>query len=156
MDSISEEMLETLLKADCNTGTEFPATFDHAETKMWETFESLKKDLSSQFPNVSVSLDENVQDASFATDLTITTADNVNMSCRFSNFGQLFTTWQYKGRDTSPTLTEEQRAMFDVMIKAAQDSGFKFVDPKGLNTPYTGKNPDLQGTNWWIRYFDYL
>lgn len=100
-------------------------------------------------------LDENVQDASFMTDIALReeTAPRVwdaLVAVRFSNFGRLYTVWtSYPSWRIAPETVER-------IIGAVRAAGFVYVEAEELQEPYTGRNPALEGSTWWIRFFDYV
>ena len=100
-------------------------------------------------------LDTGAQDASFFADLSIHRPgpkpgwiDTV-FAVRFSNFGDLFTTWAY-GPERLP------EAVAAELVRAVEAVGFHFIPPAALEGAYTGRNPGFRSTTWWIRFFDYL
>ena len=95
-------------------------------------------------------IDENVQDASFFTDLG-TYEDEPQLALRFSAFGDLFTTWSVCSHESKldPQIVEQ-------VITVARRGGFNYVAADDLDAEYTGDNPHFAGTSWWIRYFDYV
>jgi hypothetical protein len=66
---------------------------------------------------------------------------------RFSNFGELFTTWGFGGGCVPEHVVLE-------LVAATERAGFRFVDDGELyDEPYSGRNPWFQGANWSQRYF---
>jgi hypothetical protein len=109
-----------------------------------------------------LSLDTNVQDASFFTSLD--TYDPVRtpggtllnvtwLGIRFSSFGRLFSIRSVADASgqIAPVPDAIMRNVIDTVIRA----GYVYVAADALDAPYTGKNPHIRGT-WWIRFFDYL
>lgn len=107
-------------------------------------------------------MDQNVQDASFTTDLfvleegardpvTNSVAHVYKLAIRFSNFGNLVTIFTNSVRRT---LSDYPVARLETILK---EHGFDPVPADQLNVPYDGKNvPFENGLTWWTRYFDYL
>jgi hypothetical protein len=100
-------------------------------------------------------LDDRAQDASFFADLSIQIPgsqpnwiDTV-FAVRFSNFGDLFTTWSH-GPERLPD------AIVAELVAAVEVAGFRFVPWEALEEPYNGRYPGFRSTTWWIRFFDYL
>jgi hypothetical protein len=100
-------------------------------------------------------LDDRAQDASFFADLSIQTPgpqpnwiDTV-FAVRFSNFGDLFTTWSY-GPERLPDTVAAQ------LVAAVEAAAFRFIPPAALDEPYTGRFAGFRNTTWWIRFFDYV
>jgi len=100
-------------------------------------------------------LDENVQDATFFTELAIHVPgreagwiDTV-FAIRFSAFGRLFTNWSH-GPERLPEAVEAE------LIRTVEAAGFRFVPPAAANELYTGRYPGWHGMTWWSRFFDYL
>src|SRR5690606_21246997 len=83
-------------------------------------------------------LDDGAQDASFFAVLSIqTTGERPNyidtvFAVRFSNFGDLFTTWSY-GPERLP------EAVAAELVAAVEAAGFRFIPPEALEEPYTGR-----------------
>ena len=100
-------------------------------------------------------LDDGAQDASFFADMSIqTTGERPNwidtvFAVRFSNFGDLFTTWSH-GPERLP------EAVAAKLVAAVEAAGFRFVPSEALGELYTGRYPRFRSTTWWIRFFDYL
>ena len=105
-------------------------------------------------------IDENVQDASFFTDLTIDEELSgaqggrlvlTVLGVRFSAFGKLFTTWSAEEASTPlpPEVTSK-------VIDAVHQRGYVYVEATALDADYTGANPHMRGTSWWSRFFNYL
>jgi hypothetical protein len=105
-------------------------------------------------------IDENVQDASFFTELAILGRERYvsgigkivgsKIVIRFSCFGNLFTVYS-----TSEDEKLEE-SIVEIIIAEVARHGFVYVEADGLEEKYTGVNPHLQGQSWWVRYFDYL
>jgi hypothetical protein len=106
-------------------------------------------------------LNENVQDASFLTDLAIYSNERTPqgglirkaiVAVRFSAFGRLFTVWSVCREDQrlDPEITTR-------IIRCVEERGYTYVDVDSLDEPYSGPNPHLEeGISWWNRFFDYL
>ena len=100
--------------------------------------------------------DNNVQDASFFTELSIqrpgpqpNSIDTV-LAVRFSGFGLLFTTWSHcEAERLPPEVTVE-------LVAAVSRAGFRYALAGDLDVPYTGQHPGFAGSSWWIRFFDYV
>ena len=87
-------------------------------------------------------LDEYIEDASYFAGLYSTT-----VSIRFSCFGKLFSIFD---------LTNVDPAFASRIVEFISKHGYTYVPAEVLDTEYTGSNPHLKGTTWWVRYFDYL
>ena len=149
MEQAVRELLESV---DDPIHGECPPEFDSATT--YERAKSLQPILE-QIAGRSFVFDDGVQDASFFADLSIHRPgpkagwiDTV-FAVRFSNFGNLFTTWAH-GPEQLPEATVAE------LIAAVERAGFRFVPESALAEVYSGRHPGLVGINWWIRYFDYL
>jgi hypothetical protein len=120
-----------------------------------------KKDFEFIF-KLQLDIDNNVQDASFTTDLGLLDEDYYDrktgtgalryiFSFRFSNFGNLFTILNMP--DINGTYYNEILTCKKILI----DSGFICIDTSELDDIYDGVNePYENGLTWWTRYFDYL
>ena len=99
-------------------------------------------------------LDDGAQDASFFGDLSVhISGERPNyidtiFAVRFSNFGNLFTTWH--------TIDGMPDAVAAELVAAVEVAGFRFVPPSALEEAYTGRYLGFRNTTWWIRFFDYL
>jgi hypothetical protein len=100
-------------------------------------------------------LDDQAQDASFFGDLSIQRPApepggiETVFAVRFSNFGDLFTSWRHCDGELLP---EEVAAELVAQVARA---GFRFVPPAALDEPYSGRHPGFQGGTWWHRFFEY-
>jgi hypothetical protein len=100
--------------------------------------------------------DNNVQDASFFTELSIqrpgqqpNEIDTV-FAVRFSGFGRLFTTWSHCEAERLPAEVAAE------LVAAVERAGFRYVPAAAFDAPYTGRHPGFAGSSWWIRFFDYV
>jgi hypothetical protein len=131
---------------------EFPPEFD------WPALRQRIIDLQPQLERIvgrPFLLDDKAQDASFFGDLTIqrpgpkpSEVDTV-LAIRFSNFGNLFTTWSY-GSEQFPA------PVIDSLAQVVSAAGFSYVRTEDLDEQYSGSNPVFSKTTWWARYFDYI
>jgi len=150
-------LLETLQAADDPRHCEWPADFDLKQelAKVRELVPVVERLTGRRFK-----VDENVQDASFFTDLAtyedvgeVATGRMVRiivLGVRFSAFGRLFTMLADNASSAiSPSVME-------AVVAAVRERGYTYVDQTALHETYTGPNPYLQGVTWWIRFFDYL
>lgn len=149
------EKLKLLQLNDDLKDCEYPSGFNHSASM--RRVEALKPKLNA-IVGKYFKLDENVQDASFFTELAILEPPiyGVNMyhyvlSIRFSSFGNFFTVW-------SNSISEKiEDAKINEVIAQTEADGFIYIDAETLGQKYTGKNPHLSDlANWWSRYFDYL
>ncbi len=101
-----------------------------------------------------LSLDDQVQDASYFADLCVLEPDEksepkhmkVTFSICFSCFGSLVTI-------VNEHVVPDERV---VQIQSALESqGFAVVDPESLREPYTGSHTGFQGSTWLDRFFNY-
>jgi hypothetical protein len=149
--------LKLLESVDDPQACEHPSQFD------WHGSMSRVRALKSRLESITghtFIMDENVQDASFFTDLAILsgeryfsgigTAVGSRIVIRFSCFGNLFTVYS--------TLEDEklEESIVQDIIAEVQRHGFVYIEADGLEEKYTGVNPHLKGQSWWTRYFDYL
>lgn len=152
---MNTEKLKLLELADDSTACEFPPGFNHRASM--KRVKDLKPKLSA-IVGKPFTLDVNVQDASFFTELAIIEPPvyGVNMSryvlgIRFSSFGNFFAVW-------SNSIKEKiEDAKINQVIAETEAAGFVYIDSETLEQKYTGKNrylADLE--NWRLRYFDYL
>jgi hypothetical protein len=149
MEPVVREVLDA---ADDPDHAEYPPGFD------WAGLRARVAALQPVLERVagrSFVLDDRAQDASFYADLSIqTTGERPNwiytvFAVRFSNFGDLFTTWNYGPARLPDAVAAE-------LVAAVEATGFRFVPPEALGEPYTGRNPGFRNTTWWIRFFDYV
>jgi hypothetical protein len=149
--------LKLLESVDDPQACEHPSQFDWHESM--SRVRALKSRLESIAGHTFI-MDDNVQDASFFTDLAILggeryvsgigTVVGSRIIIRFSCFGNLFTVYS-----TSEDEKLEE-SIVEKIIAEAQRHGFVYIEADGLEERYTGVNPHLKGQSWWIRYFDYL
>ncbi len=101
-------------------------------------------------------IDQNVQDASFFTELSFSKPSersnyvDIIIGIRFSAFGNLFTVW------SSGSSEPLDPAKLKRIIDTIEQYGLKYVDAESLAEPYTGANEVFKGETWWIRFFDYV
>ena len=97
--------------------------------------------------------DEQVQDASFFTQLAATVPKpqriEVAIAVTFSAFGGLFTVWS-----TAPD--EIPDPVVRHVIRAVEEHGFRYVASESLSETYSGDNQMFQGSDWGYRFFSYL
>jgi hypothetical protein len=149
--------LQLLESVDDPQACECPSGFD------WHSSMTRVRELKSRLESLAGQpfiMDENVQDASFFTDLAIVGRERYvsgigkvvgsKIVIRFSCFGNLFTVYS-----TSENERLEE-SIVENIIAEVERHGFIYVEADGLEETYTGINPHLKGQSWWIRYFDYL
>ncbi|MFT7640988.1 MAG: hypothetical protein ACI9G1_002732 [Pirellulaceae bacterium] len=157
MDSKTRQLL---LDADCVGQWEEP--LGGPLTSLKEVEELLPR--IEAIVGYSLEIDENVQDASFLTEIGLlsspeTGPDSQTMFfvfiLRFSNFGRLvsFGGCQWEERFDELRLGE--------VVELLETSGFNYIPPGQLDEPYDGingaRNPvDDEPLSWWTRFFDYL
>lgn len=158
---MTPEIKKLLLQADCETGCESPVHSGSDWLSERKKVEAVREEME-RFTGRKFCLDENVQDASFLTDLSVyrrvsknpaaAVSYIVEIADRFSNFGNLVTIGS-----ADESLNE---SAYDVseMIKILTRHGYVYVEASALEEIYDGKNWVLRNgeTTWWIRYFDYL
>lgn len=105
---------------------------------------------------VSLTIDENVQDASFFTDLAcyreayhrgIGKILTPIITIRFSYFGNLF---------TATKVDDFNEDAFNSAVVLVSKADFVYLPETQLHQAYTGANPHWANTTWWTRFFDYL
>ena len=155
MDATKLQLLEM---TDDLVACEYPVNFDFRVSM--QRVKALKPKLDA-IAGKTFEIDENVQDASFFTELAIFEEADFSsntgkiiytvLGIRFSSFGNLFTIW-------SNSVTEKlKQSKVDEIIAETERHGFVFVEVEALDEPYTGKHLHLSHLeNWWLRYFDYL
>jgi len=98
-------------------------------------------------------VDENVQDASFFTELAchVPSEDRIETAIAiiFSAFGDLFTIW-------GSVPGEIPESVMQKVISAVQKHGFRYVDTESLAEAYSGTNPVFQHSRWIDRFFSYI
>lgn len=154
---MDDEILNTLLQADHPNACEAPPGFNWArEIKRVRALQPLVESMTRR----KFEIDEYVQDSSFFTDLGTFIDErhptggihrHTVLALRFSAFGGLFTAWSVC-RDEDELADET----IERVVGAVRQAGFVFVAAEDLQCEYTGANPHLSGTSWWIRFFDYL
>jgi hypothetical protein len=158
---MTPEIKRILLQADCETGCESPVRSKIDWQIERNRVEEVRKEIE-EITGKKLYLDENVQDASFLTDIGVyrdaektqatTRIYFVEIAVRFSNFGNLVTIWSAD--------ENLHAADYDVseMIKILNRHGYVYVSASDLGEIYDGKNRVLRDdkTTWWTRYFDYL
>ncbi len=150
---MDESTLTLLQDSDHPTECERPPGFDYK--KSMRRAEALVPKLEN-IVGRSLSIDQNVQDASFFTDTAcyrealhpgIGKVQVPVIAIRFSSFGDLFTV------AVDDDFDQEALAATIAMLSAAS---YQYVPASQLDEPYTGVNQHLAGTTWWTRFFDYL
>jgi hypothetical protein len=143
---------EILERADDAGRAEYPPGFDRSAIR--DRLGVLQPELERIAGRAFV-LDDNAQDASFFGDLSIQRPgpepnwiDTV-FALRFSNFGELFTTWNHCQVEQIPEQTVAE------LVAATRQAGFVFVPPSALEETYSGEHPYFRGKPWWPRFFDY-
>ena len=159
---MDEDTLRVLLGADDVDRCESPRGF------RWETEMAKVRALGPVLERIAgrkFEVDENVQDASFFTDLgTYDTRARPQggtlrfavLTVRFSSFGRLFTVWSVDDDAEAVRGPKLPPEIVRAVIDAVGQQGYVYVDAEALHADYTGANPHLQGGSWWIRFFDYL
>ncbi|MCI0457033.1 MAG: hypothetical protein L0Z62_08645 [Gemmataceae bacterium] len=142
-----------LALADDPEHAEYPPGFD------WSALQARVAALQPELERIAgraFVLDSKAQDASFFGDLSIQRqgpspnwSDTV-FAVRFSNFGDLFTSWSHCQVEQLP---EEVAAE---LVAEVERAGFRFVPLSALDEPYSGRHPGFKGAAWWFRFFDYL
>jgi hypothetical protein len=150
MGPVVRKLLE---QADDAEHAEYPPEFDRSA--LWVRVAALQPVLERIAGRAFV-LDDNAQDVSFFGDLSIQRPgaqpnwiDTV-FAVRFSNFGNLFTTWSHCQVEQLPEATAA------ALVAATERAGFRFVPSSALDEPYSGHHPSFSGAVWWLRFFDYL
>lgn len=136
---------------DCPEPNEYPLDFD------WSATQARVAALKAELERITArefEHDDGVQDATFCADLSLERRHTGNVietvfALRFSNFGELFTTWQCCSSESLPEDTVSR------LIWEAEYAGFRFVPPEALDAPYDGRCSGFLGRSWWYRYFDY-
>lgn len=154
MEAIKLKLLESV---DDAQACESPSNFD------WQESISRVRALKSRLEFIvghEFVMDENVQDASFFTDLAISGQEHYvsgigkvigsRIVIRFSCFGNLFTIFATSDGE------KLDESIVDGIIAEVQRHGFIYVEANVLEETYSGINPHLEGQTWWVRYFDYL
>ncbi|REJ97022.1 MAG: hypothetical protein DWQ34_03075 [Planctomycetota bacterium] len=155
--SVDDALRNILLSVDHATACEAPPSFDWS--RAIERVRAIQAEVQS-ITGRQFEIDENVQDGSFFTDLATYDEEprpegsilrHTVLALRFSAFGDLFTTWSVCSNDA-----KLDPRIIDRVISVARRAGFVYVVADDLEAEYTGSNPHLAGTSWWVRYFDYL
>jgi len=150
---MNPETLEKLQAADDPTEWESPEGFDC--NGAISRVRRLKPEIE-HLVGRAFEMDENVQDASFFTDLSLhKSAGKPNyldtvFAIRFSAFGNLFTVWSYCSSERLPITVVNQ------VIKKTEDHGFNYINADELNEQYSGRHEGFKTTSWWNRFFDYV
>jgi hypothetical protein len=145
---------ELLDAADDPTHAEYPPGFDRAAMRSRVAALQLKLE---RIVGRAFVLDDTAQDASFCIDLTIQRPgpqpnwiDTV-FAVRFSNFGELFTTWRH-----CQTEALSERVIAEVVTEVER-AGFRYIPAAALDEAYSGRHPGVGRLyTWWIRFFDYV
>jgi hypothetical protein len=151
---VEQAIRELLDAADDPVHAEYPPEFDRAA--MRSRVAALQPELERLSGRVFV-LDDTAQDASFCIDLTIQRPSpepnwiDTVFAVRFSNFGELFTTWSHCQAEQLP-----ERVVAELVAEVTR-SGFRYVLASALDEPYSGRHPGVgRMDTWWIRFFDYV
>ena len=151
---MSSEMLQLLLSADDSDSDDYYAPVGFNWKKEMARVRSLKPQLENILGQ-PLELDEQVQDASFFTQLAVfVSKENPSrietaIAIMFSASGNLFTVWS-SVPEMIPATTVQS------VIAKVQEHGFHYIDDGTLKEPYSGSNPIFQGENWCYRFFSYL
>ncbi len=146
------ETLQLLQTADDAKSCENPIGFD------WDKAMARVRSLQPEVEAIigrRLELDENVQDASFFTELAAYVPSvkpkhmEAAIAITFSAFGDLFTVWSSAPDEIPATVVEK-------VVTAVQGHGFHYVDGDSLSEQYIGDNPVFRENNWSYRFFSYL
>lgn len=150
---MTDKTLHLLLASDHPSACEAPPGFD--DSGAMRRVKALVPPLQ-RVVGRDLAVDENVQDASYFTDITCYGAAVAKgagavrvavIRIVFSSFGGLFTV--LFADDLDP-------GIIDQAISVVTEAGFTFVPADELEEPYTGGNPHLIGMTWFTRFFCYL
>jgi hypothetical protein len=144
-------ILERLRAADDPVEYEAPTNFN------WRTavdkVRNFKQKLQAHIER-DLTLDDQVQDASFFADLAIYRQSaklgviESALIVRFSTFGNLVTVYDVRSEEApAETVTR--------VIELVEQEGFSYVDRASLEEPYSGVHPYFAGYTWWYRFFEY-
>ena len=163
MGVISKPMDQTihdyLKSVDVEGHWEYPPDMSYVCT--FENLNRLKEKLE-KLASFSLDIDENVQDASFITDIGILNENYYDrksrsgaivyhFAFRFSNFGNMFTLI------LSEDFGVEEKYNLKECTSYLISCGLKYIPASELHVDYDGLNkPHKKGFTWWVRYFDYL
>ncbi|MBD2075485.1 hypothetical protein H6F86_16595 [Phormidium sp. FACHB-592] len=149
---MKQETLAKLQSADDPAEWESPVDFDWHEAM--SRVRRLKPEIE-QLTGRPFEIDENVQDASFFTELSLhKPGGKLNfietvLAIRFSAFGNLFAVWNRSSEQFPPSVVEQ-------VIKTTEHYGFIYVNADELDEQYTGQHEGFKTQSWWIRFFDYI
>jgi hypothetical protein len=159
---MDHRLRQVLLAVDCPDGWEAPECYTTDFNSAWTRIVDIKSRLAAEL-GIDLDIDEEVQDASFITELyllvpgarsTHSTVFIYELCIRFSAFGNLFTIFAESG------VPDARRFDLVRIRNVVEDKGFFYVEPVELHSPYDGANEaireDPTGQTWWTRYFDYL
>jgi hypothetical protein len=146
---MTPEIQALLVASDHPTACESPPDFRREDEL--QRVRALMPTLQ-RLAGVELTLDDQVQDASFFCDVGGYREVQPRMFypvilVRFSAFGHLVTI-------TSDDVVAP--STIASLITALGDAGFTYVPADELDEPYTGRNPNIRDASWWIRFFDYL
>lgn len=156
---MKEETLHKLQDADDTLRCEGPADRDCLAIEA--QVRGLKPEVE-RFLNLSLTLEDEIQDAAFVAGLY--SEDRV-VCIRFSAWGRFFTIWD---DSTEHPLSTEQ---FEPVIRFIEKHGFVHIDYDALGELYAGPNDYFNKKNWgqlqygvfvkdraswWARYFDFI
>jgi hypothetical protein len=151
-----------LLQNDSATDVEYPSGFD------WQTSMAAVKALKWDAERIlgqPLKLDDQVQDASFFTELFVfedgairpngVTAMVFKIAIRFSAFGKMATI-----HTNSPT-SDLRKYPMTPLAELLEQHDFKYVPAEALAERYDGKLKWLDQSvggeaTWWYRFFDYM
>ncbi len=158
LDTVQSALDHLVLKADIELleHTDDPEHVECPPDFQWSALQARVVVLQSKLERIGgrkFVLCDGVQDASFFADLSIQRLGHkyteTVFAVRFSNFGNLFTTWSQCETERLP------EAMTAELVAAVEREGFVFVSLAALDEPYSGRHPGFIGTTWWFRFFDY-
>jgi hypothetical protein len=149
--TVDAATLSKLQAADDPQHYDYPREFNHQESL---NRVCAVKPLLEDIAGCLMSLDDQVQDASYFADLCLTEPREgngiehmrVTFCVRFSCFGSLVTIYNEN------VLPDEKVGQLRSVLEAR---GFAFADAAVLNEPYTGSHAGFQGCTWMDRFFSY-
>ena len=157
---MQKQLHDFLLSVDEKDNWEFPQNSKYDVT--FVEVESLKVELES-IVGKKLDIDNNLQDASFMTDVGILDEKHYDrktgtgaiihlFAIRFSNFGRMFTV------HGSEFLSHKVEYNLEKAIIFLERKNFKYIPAEELDVPYDGinKHHGYDGLTWWVRYFDYI
>ncbi|RDY22486.1 hypothetical protein CHF27_013220 [Romboutsia maritimum] len=161
---MEKELKALLLSFDDEEQCECPQNFNYLDEM--KRVHSIKSQIENIIRN-KLRIDDQVQDASFFTELAIYKKSKnkrdypcedfkgtvwlCDLGIKFSSFGNMVTISSVTEGDMYSKYPIEK------IIEILKNNGYIYIDSESLNESYDGINKYMdEESTWWVRYFDYI